>query len=172
MTVTEDTVGPWRVRAEWDDQVSRNGPSRVVIEPDPTADPELLGGGISTTVLRKVKPTRPVEPRDNALAVELLRKLAQRHEVTDEYLAALSAVYATLTATGSPRVSHELAELVDRAPSTVKAQLSEARRIGLLTKAVPHRAGGELTERANELLQQAAREARRILHENSSSSLD
>lgn len=151
--MTLDTVGPWRVRAEWDDTISRNGPVRVVIEPDPNAPPSELAGGISSTVLRKVRLNRPVTVQDTRRAETRLRKLAQRREVTSTYLAALAEVYALLTAQDrGSGVSHELAEIADRAPSTIKAQLGEARRQGLLTPAVPHRPGGELTEKARALL--------------------
>jgi hypothetical protein len=152
MDVTEDTVGGWLVRAEWDDAISRNAPVRVVIEPRPGVHRAVIRGGITTTVLRRVKLHRDLPPADTTDAVRRLRKLAKHREVSPEYLAALSEVYVLLTSGGSKRVSHELAELVDRAPSTVKAQLGEARRLGLLSEAVPHRPGGELTPEARRVL--------------------
>lgn len=151
--MAQEIVGPWRIRAEWDDTISRSGPVRVVIEPDPDADPSELIGGISSTVLRRVRFDRPGPPRDSSQAERYLRNCARNREITPRYLARLAEVYAMLVEQdGHAAVSNVLAEIVDRAPSTVKAHIGEARRRGYLSPAIPHRPGGELTERGRSVL--------------------
>ena len=156
MAKTEQTIGPWRVIATWDQAKSQTGPVRLVIEPAPGADPVAVAAGISSTVLRDVHPIRPETPETLMPSAEVVKGLAAKarelsaNGVTDEYLAALAALYVQV-APQSRAPGVEIGELIGKAPSTVKNHLVQARRRGFLTT-VPHRRGGTLTPSGRRLL--------------------
>lgn len=148
---TTQTIGPWLVTATWDFEVSDAGPVQVTIEKGPNALPEDLLGGISTTVLRSVRieaPEREVDPHVKEWAKEL--RHLRNEGVTDYFLAALARLYVAI-APHSRGPSIDIAESIDRAPSTVKNNLAEARRRGYLT-VIPNRRGGTLTDEAHKIL--------------------
>ncbi len=102
-------------------------------------------------MLRKVRPVRPEGGEPAARGVEVALLLTRRGPGDDLYLASLARLYADLTRGHEPNPNKRIAEIIGRALPTAKAQIGEARRRGFLT-VQPHRAGGERTERARELL--------------------
>jgi hypothetical protein len=80
-----------------------------------------------------------------------LRRPGRRGRV-DHYYAALAAMYVDLVQRGSSRPNVELAETLCVNTQTVTNQLYEARKRGLLTQAAQGRAGGELTDKARQIL--------------------
>jgi hypothetical protein len=84
----------------------------------------------------------------------VLRERPGRRGRTDLEYARLAAEYAELIFDGDTMPVVTLAEELHVAESTVRNQLSEARRRGLLTATKPGRAGGRLTAKAQRLLKE------------------
>ena len=153
MQTTTQTIGPYLVTFTWDLEVSPIGPVRIEIESNPMSH---VTTGISSTVLRHIQPVRPETPED---APKDLKGLAKRvrSSTGDEYLAALAALYvAVAPETKSPSV--DIAAMLDKGVSTVKAHLTQARKRGFLT-VTPHRRGGLLTDSGLAALNRASKEA-------------
>lgn len=126
---------------------------------DPQAQPdrvEITGGPVSSTVLRQVDFQAAARERlGNAPADteyrDRLREVSRQRRVTPEYLATLAAAYVEEVQSGNRAPTAALAEITGRARGTVTQHLKVVRRDGYLTSHA-HRAGGELTERAHEVL--------------------
>jgi hypothetical protein len=71
---------------------------------------------------------------------------------SDEFYAKLARDYAQQVAHGSPRPTADVARRRRLSPSKVRDMLHEARRRGLLSPTVRGRFGGQLTDRAREIL--------------------
>ena len=160
-------LGPnneWTCELEWPEGERRGGPRTLVIRPsDPDSYPT---GGISSTIVREI---------DFRTALETLRKrlepdqrseeqrqkareagLARLHRfvgtgITDEYLAVLSREYLRAVDDGVAKPLGFLAKETGQSHAAIKRHLWQATRRGLLQR-TPGRAGGTLTDKANELL--------------------
>lgn len=151
METTEQRLGPWVARFEWDQSVATGGPSRIVIEPADGADPAEVDLGLSTTVLRQISPVRPRVDISPALAV--VKFAAERYQPgSAEYLSALAMAYNAATDALVPNPAVLLAEATGKTVNTVRAHLKAARRRNLLTS-IPHRAGGVISDGASQTLQ-------------------
>jgi hypothetical protein len=153
VTSTEQRIGPWVVRYEWDPEVSHLSPSRVVIEPAPDAPRETLIKGISSSVTREMRPVRPKGGLTVLREVmDHLKSLQDHRPGNPVYLAALAAAYSAATASLNAEPVKWLAKSLDRSPNTIKAHVAAARREGMLTSVSSHLPGGELTGKARALL--------------------
>ena len=85
---------------------------------------------------------------------QIQRAPARNARASDERLAGLAARYVQLAASNRAPLP-ELALEFDYSRGHVKRLLQEARRRGLLTEAPNRRAGGQLTDHARQLLEQA-----------------
>lgn len=170
-------IGPWQAHMEWPADMDQGGPWYMTIRPNPSASPEELAGGLSSTVLRQVDFRQAADKWREVSAVldtekaEAARQLANlagdlsvilRENITeginDRYLAWLAFAYVTLVKRGEKSVTANLAELVRRRPETIRAHLKLARSHGLLTT-IRGRAGGHLTPEAEEIIRRTAQAA-------------
>jgi hypothetical protein len=153
---------PWVAVFRWPEQAV-HGPWELVIRASADAPDADLVAGISSTVLRHVdfqaaaEQARKLrgladqmEAADNTLRDALSRAARDPH-VTDQYLVMLAATYVALVGMGAQSVTARLADYTGRQPETVRQHLVRARRAGLLTT-VRGKAGGELTDKAQALL--------------------
>ncbi|MFE2823920.1 hypothetical protein [Streptomyces sp. NPDC059271] len=141
--------------------IRSGGPREIHIVPADDADPQEVARGITSTVLRQINTAPPSEDfaaiRSLADVAEMeIRDLGERlgampSGVTDERLAVLSALYVHFVDAGERAPAQRLAAAFDLNPATVKGHLRAARQRGFLTK-VEGKAGGRLTEKANETL--------------------
>ncbi|MGA5320179.1 hypothetical protein ACPCIU_07025 [Streptomyces seoulensis] len=161
MTVTK-RFGAWMVTMYRPSGAIRSGgPREIHIVPADDADPQEVARGITSTVLRQINTAPPSEDfaavRSLAEAAEMeIRELGERLSVmpggvTDERLAVLSALYVHFVDEGERAPAQRLALALDANPATVKGHLRAARQRGFLTK-VEGKAGGQLTDKANETL--------------------
>ncbi|WP_067571560.1 hypothetical protein [Nocardia acidivorans] len=165
--VTQD-LGDWVVKMEWPAGVENGGPCVLLIEP---ADPQNYpAGGLSSTVLRDIDFRGAVETlRRQLKGSQPSGKASERHEtnrakslrdalaqgVTDEYLALLAAAYVSATNRGQAKPLDYLAEMVGKTANTIKGHLWQARKKELLIGSAG-RAGGQLTGKANGILERIA----------------
>lgn len=153
-------IDGWLVHLNWENLTG--GPVEVRVEPVDKDNPPA--GGITHTVLRQIDiagalgqlrssrlsgfaplPTK----RDEAK----LRTLA-KDGVTDQYLANLAWHYTTRVDAGERHVVEHLAKVLGKSPVTTRSNLNAARKRGLLTS-IGTRAGGELTAKARQLLDES-----------------
>ncbi|MET9565729.1 MULTISPECIES: hypothetical protein [Streptomyces] len=155
-------IGSWKVTMWRPADSVGGGPQEIRIEPHEDGDPQEIARGLSSTVLRQIDTRSFVEMLDTAptgidQAVEeeagLLRGwLADAPRgVTDRYLAMLSAVYVRVVEIGERAPIQALEEITNTKQATLKGHLRAARKRGFLTK-VEGKAGGQLTEKADEVL--------------------
>ncbi|MCC2278512.1 hypothetical protein LKL35_24255 [Streptomyces sp. ET3-23] len=157
-------LGPWVVEMEWPEGVTQGGPGALLIRPN--EEDSYPPGGISSTVLRQIDFREAGEALRRQLAVSQMRaqwrelyeegrakrlREAASRGVTDEYLALLASAYVGYVNDGGTGPLAHLAEKVGKSESTIKGHLWQARKRGLLTGSAG-RAGGELTEKATEIL--------------------
>jgi hypothetical protein len=76
----------------------------------------------------------------------------------DAFLANVAAVYVALVRSGSKRPTPETAYEIRYSITQTKRFIAQARERGLLTETVKRRAGGELTDKAREILRREAEE--------------
>ncbi|MEU8762732.1 hypothetical protein [Streptomyces sp. NPDC048659] len=136
-----------------------SAPSHVVIQPVPGGDPAAIARGVTTTVLREVRPSEAVallgdQEREErryprARQVDTLLTAAKRPD--DPYLAALALRYERLVDSGDRVPVKRLVDITGLPLGTVKSHLQLARRKGLL-EAVGAKAGGRATEAAHRIL--------------------
>lgn len=158
----EQQIGPWTVWMKWDDEADQGGPMRLVIEPSDDAIPEQISGGISSTVLRQVNFREAAEQwrRETPGTVleeyfrERLKELLQNEGVSEKYLAYLASVYVGMVKAGERGITSKLADAIGRRPDTIKAHLKAARKHELLT-VIPGTAGGQLTDKAKDILKES-----------------
>jgi hypothetical protein len=159
---TTKRIGAWMVSMYRPSGAIRSGgPREIHIVPAEDADPQEVARGITSTVLRQINTAPPSEAfaamRSLAEVAETeIRELGERlgampGGVTDERLAALSALYVHLVDAGDRAPAQRLALTLDANPATVKGHLRAARQRGFLTK-VEGKAGGQLTEKTIETL--------------------
>jgi DNA-binding transcriptional ArsR family regulator len=154
-------IGPWSVLMEWP-AGAEHGPHRIEIRPSVESSPEDVQAGLSSTVLRQIDfgGLQKVADQARELASEAtttwssvrLREVSG-HRVTDEYLARLADVYVNLVRSRESNVTAKLAEITGKAPETIRQHLKRVRKAGLLTT-IPGKAGGHLTGKAKDLLEQ------------------
>ncbi|MBY6304533.1 hypothetical protein [Streptomyces clavuligerus] len=163
--------GAWTIRLWWPSGPVTGGPQRVTIETAEDAPARDVARGISTTVLRRldlpgaIKMAEEHAPKGQEVMQELARAidrgaetagvLLERDGVSDAYLAVLASVYKAVSDTGAAAPVPWLARRVNRSTETVKGHLKQARRDGYLTT-VAGKAGGELTDKATEVLKRIA----------------
>ncbi|MCB5183244.1 hypothetical protein [Streptomyces antimicrobicus] len=136
-------------------------PAYVFIQPAAGGDPAAVGRGVTTTVLREM---RPAEAAGAARRLHRTRQavrypLAERVEAllqsytrpTDAYLAAVALRYERLADAGIRSPVRSLVDITGLPLGTVKSHIQLARRKGLL-EAVGAKAGGRATERAHALV--------------------
>ncbi|MGW1642203.1 hypothetical protein [Streptomyces lavendulae] len=137
-------------------------PTHMVVLPVDGGDPAAQARGITTTVLREIRPSRagesPMEAgnatpeqRTYPLASLVEARLTTPGRPTDAYLAALSLRYERLADSGERSPVRKLVEITGRSLGTVKSHLQLARRRGFLDT-VGSKAGGRATEKAQSLL--------------------
>ncbi|MEU8884926.1 hypothetical protein [Streptomyces hydrogenans] len=137
-------------------------PAYVVVRPAPGGDPAAAARGVTTTVLREVRPSdaaglvrdheREAQKYPRARQVEDL--LASARRPSDPYLAALALRYERLAASGDRSPVRRLVDITALPLGTVKSHLQLARRKGFL-EAVGAKAGGRATEAAHHVLARA-----------------
>jgi hypothetical protein len=150
-------VGPWLVYAP--DHNARGYPLALVIVPDPAARAEDILFGITAGVLQKLRIADLRERYRDYVAPRLaatewlvrFMDAARDRRRDDKYYAIASAAYAKLTDAGDTSPLRTLADVAKLPVGTVRTQIREARRRGMLT-GTHGRAGGKLTERASGLL--------------------
>ncbi|MFD8632362.1 hypothetical protein [Streptomyces sp. NPDC059533] len=161
MTVIK-RIGAWTVTMyRPPGAIQSGGPREIHVVPADDADPQEVARGITSTVLRQINTAPPSEDfaamRSLAKAAEMeVRELGERLAampggVTDERLAGLSALYVHFVDAGERAPAQRLALALDVNPATVKGHLRAARQRGFLTK-VEGKAGGQLTDKANQTL--------------------
>jgi hypothetical protein len=151
-------AGVWRVFAP--DQNGRGYPMALVILPDPEAPEDQVLHGITSAVLQKVPlPAIAAHYREQiapqAGTQSALARLAwaARNRLRDDlYYSIVADAYARITDAGDRRPLPTLSELSGISVGTVRTQLREARKRGLLTGS-HGRAGGRLTDRGRALLE-------------------
>lgn len=169
-------VGPWQVHMEWPAGADQGGPWYLTVRPNPRATPEDLAGGLSTTVLRQVSfqdaarkwrefsSGRPEDETSTQQLADLTKSLSAilretaAQGIDETYLAWLSFAYVTLVKVGEKSVTANLAELANRRPETIRAHLKAARTHDLLTT-IKGKAGGHLTTKAREIINNSAHKA-------------
>ncbi|MFE7319170.1 hypothetical protein ACFU7T_39620 [Streptomyces sp. NPDC057555] len=173
---SEQQQGAWSIRMWWPDALRpTGGPQHVEIGPVGEAPKGDVARGISTTVLRRLdlalaiadaqaqydmtnmrqEQREEMEWHHTREAMELnafaAHALLEQVGVSPRYLAVLSTAYAAAVETGRTAPAHYLAQAVERRPETIKDHLKKARRDGYLTS-LPGKPGGELTDKAQEVL--------------------
>jgi hypothetical protein len=128
-------------------------------------------GGLTTTALRAVAVSQ--------LAADALRESRKwelvgltlmsagmlpgnapgAHGRDDTYYARLARMYLYLVQARHPRPVKELADFFGVSVRTTESQIREARNRGLLTRPEPGRSGGELTDKARDLLKEQGDES-------------
>jgi hypothetical protein len=168
--VIEQRIGPWQVVMAWPDDADQGGPVLISIKPyADVADDELIGG-LSSTVLRHIDfqtarekwieaKGKYLDPQDGMaqLRAGQLQQILDRDGVTETYLAFLANAYVQLTRVGERSVAKKLAQMTGRSPDTMKQHLHRVRKEKLLT-AISGKAGGQLTEKAVQIIRAASRQ--------------
>lgn len=154
------------IRMWWPTGPVTGGPQRITVESSEGAAARDVARGISTTVLRRFDLAAAVKLAEKAPELqqgmgEVTAKVEEaassaallltNEGVSESYLAMLATTYKTMADLGAPAPVPWLARLIGRRPETVKDHLKRARREGYLTT-VAGKAGGELTEKAAEVL--------------------
>ncbi|MFE4701267.1 hypothetical protein ACFRIC_29830 [Streptomyces sp. NPDC056738] len=162
--------GAWVVRMWWPPGPISGGPQRITIEAAEDVPAREVARGISTTVLRRLDVGAALKlakrtPGAQRTLEEAAAKLNEMGEaarfalegegVSDHYLTLLVAAYAAMADFGASAPVPWLSRLIGRRPETVKDHLKRARRDGLLTT-VAGKAGGELTDKAQAVLEEVA----------------
>ncbi len=158
----ERRIGSWKVTMWRPIGSVGGGPQEIRIEPHEEGDPQEIARGLSSTVLRQIDTRSFVETLDTAPSsiggsvdeeAGLLREwLADApRAVSDRYLAMLSAVYVRVVEIGERAPIQALEQITSTKQATLKGHLRAARQRGFLTK-VEGKAGGQLTEKADEVL--------------------
>lgn len=151
-------VGVWRVFPHF----AAGYPRALVILPSPNADDddyEQVWQGITSGVLRKLPLSQIVSDALGAQGAEEvaraalgdLQEAAKSRRRDDHYYAMVADAYAKITAAGETRPLPTLSEWTGLGIDTMRTQVSEARKRGILT-GVHGRAGGRLTDKAKALL--------------------
>ncbi|GHE25521.1 hypothetical protein Shyd_86180 [Streptomyces hydrogenans] len=141
-------------------------PTYVVVRPAPGGDPAAVARGVTTTVLREVRPSEAASlVRDNEHEVQKYPRahqvdnlLASARRPSGPYLAALALRYERLAAAGDRSPVRRLVDITALPLGTVKSHLQLARRKGFL-EAVGAKAGGRATEAAHRVLARAEEDA-------------
>jgi hypothetical protein len=165
--VVVQEIGPWSVEMRWPSSGIQGGPCEVIVRP--TNPEEQPGGGISSTVLRQINIQEAADALRTALAVDdhrrenresrekeraaRLKEILEREGISDSYLALLSSAYVRAVNDGQKNIQSHLGNFIAKGSSTVKGHLWQARKRGLLTESTG-RAGGQLTDKASEILRQ------------------
>ncbi|MFD0422443.1 hypothetical protein [Streptomyces parvus] len=139
-------------------------PSFIVVRPAPGGDPAAGARGVTTTVLRDVRPSEAAElVRDQEHAAQMYPRARQVEALLTEaprpgetYLAALALRYERLADSGERSPVRRLVDITGLPLGTVKSHIQIARRKGLL-EAVGAKAGGRATEEAHRILARAER---------------
>ncbi|MFJ4941515.1 hypothetical protein ACIP4V_02605 [Streptomyces albidoflavus] len=132
---TKTQVGPWIIESLWGD-----APFPVEMHITPS-DPESVGSGISSTILRDIKLTPPLRthetPAEKRATAAMNRasefEVGGRGTMTADYLSALSEAYVAVTKTGTDSPVKVLASHLGKNAGTIKNHLIKARKEGLLS---------------------------------------
>lgn len=163
-------AGPWLVLVPGTSRSPDGYPMSMLILPSPTADPEVVARGISTTTLRNVPMAeiarQVTADKDARGAIFTLGTFASRNpgRRDDVYYTLLADAYVTMTAAGDRKPMPFLAGILKLSLDTVRGQVREATRRGLLLRS-PGRAGGSLTDKARAILDGTSEEGRNALEE-------
>ncbi|MFH7594823.1 hypothetical protein WDV06_06890 [Streptomyces racemochromogenes] len=138
-----------------------SAPTHVFIQPVANGDPAAVARGVTTTVLREVRPAEAAEAarRGHRTGQAERYPLAERVEEllrtpdrpTEAYLAAVALRYERLADAGNRSPVRSLVEITGLPLGTVKSHIQLARKRGLL-EAVGAKAGGRATARAHALV--------------------
>jgi hypothetical protein len=166
-------IGGWQVTLRWS---TAAGPDEITIRAAADADLGQIGGGITPTLLRAIPLTRAKRVRrqlDGAqsprnMSVETSyppERLAQyiresvkadprpgRRGRTDEFYAAVAAIYCLHVALESSRPVHQVADTCGFTWRMAANWVRLARCHGMLTEGVEREVGGKLTTRAIAIL--------------------
>lgn len=171
-TVTYQRIGPWVVKTSWPSSEDQLGPVQIELSPSPEATEGDLLVGLSSTVLRKIDfrqardewrqiqdetRQKKLMPMQETWRTERLRQLLEVDGVREPYLAQLAETYIGMVMFGDTAVSDTLAEMTGRSRDTVRQHLHRARKAGMLTS-VAGKAGGEITDKAVEVLLQSSQD--------------
>ncbi|MFI8405213.1 hypothetical protein ACIGG5_33915 [Streptomyces sp. NPDC085463] len=137
-------------------------PALIVVRPASGGDQAAAARGVSTTVLREVRPFEAAHlVRDQEHVAEMYPRarqvealLAEAPRPGETYLAALALRYERLADSGDRSPVRRLVEITGLPLGTVKSHLQIARRKGLL-EAVGAKAGGRATSAAHNILARA-----------------
>jgi len=158
--------GAWVIRMWWPTGPITGGPQRITVEAAEGSATRDVARGISTTVLRRLDLAAAIKLAEKAPELqqgmeEVTAKVEEagsaagllltNEGVSEPYLAMLASTYKTMADLGAQAPVPWLARLIGRRPETVKDHLKRARREGYLTT-VAGKAGGELTEKATQVL--------------------
>ena len=150
-------VGPWLVYAP--DHNGSGYPLSLVIVPDPAAKAEDILYGITSGILQKLRIAELRERYQQEVAPRLAARerlagfinAAANRRRDDVFYAIASAAYTRPAEAGDTSPLRTLADAAGLPVGTVRTQIREARRRGMLT-GVHGRPGGRLTDRATGLL--------------------
>ncbi|MER7342396.1 hypothetical protein ABT403_31810 [Streptomyces sp. NPDC000075] len=136
-------------------------PTHVFIQPLASGDPAAVARGVTTTVLREMRPAEAADAarRRHPSRHEERYPLAERVEEllrtsarpTDAYLAAVALRYERLADAGDRSPVRSLVDITGLPLGTVKSHIQLARKRGLL-ESVGAKAGGRATDRAHALV--------------------
>ncbi|MFI1154675.1 hypothetical protein [Streptomyces sp. NPDC020817] len=140
-----------------------SAPTHVFIQPAEGSDPSAVARGVTTTVLREMRPaeaadaaqlrrTRRAAKYPLAERVETLLRTSKRP--TEAYLAAVALRYERLADAGNRSPVRSLVDITGLPLGTIKSHIQLARKKGLL-EAVGAKAGGRATGRAHALVAEA-----------------
>lgn len=156
--VTVETPEGWKITMAWGPL--HGGPQRLLVEPlDPANPPE---GGISQTLLRELnfqstlatlRGVHAMAEHGGAWQAKADAKLREvsAEGLSDRFLSLFAWHYVSRVDSGESGVPAAIADVLGKSVPTVKAYVGHARRRGLLT-GKSSRAGGELTDKAEQIL--------------------
>ncbi|MFE1790973.1 hypothetical protein ACFW7J_21735 [Streptomyces sp. NPDC059525] len=143
-----------------------SAPTHVFIQPVASGDPAAVARGVTTTVLRELRPAGAAEAARRGhrrghterypLAERVEELLRTSDRPTEAYLAAVALRYERLADAGNRSPVRSLVDITGLPLGTVKSHIQLARKKGLL-EAVGAKAGGRATRRAHAVV--AAAEA-------------
>ena len=157
-------IGSWAVTLWWPSDAVSGGPRAIYVEQAEDGDSQEIARGISSTTLRQIDIAEASEGVFDVLAKiqsfksdlgdsrEIYERLSQGG-ITDLYLAVLAAQYVKIVDLGKRAPIKDLSMWSGKNEGTLKGHLREARKRGILTK-VDGKAGGQLTEKAESLLEE------------------